>query len=249
MRLLGWPATILHGDPTVFDRWRWLSKNLEPGNKRTLDAGCGTGAFTLYAARIGNEALGISFNERNMKVAEERSKLIGVKNAQFIQGDLRELDSLTSKIGTFDQILCFETIEHLVDDQRLVDNLAHCLRPGGILLLTTPFKGHVPVEGESKDPNYFSPIEDGGHVRYGYTQEELQTLIVKSGLRIEKFEYVSGYISQQLYNLWCHLDRVLPHKMTWGITLPLRSLQAFDSLVSSLFKYPRLSIAVVARKP
>ncbi|MGH7934815.1 MAG: hypothetical protein ACREQN_16860, partial [Candidatus Binataceae bacterium] len=62
VRLLGWRATVLHGDPMTLDRWRWLKRHLRAGRLRTLDAGCGSGAFTMYAAKIGNEAVGITFD-------------------------------------------------------------------------------------------------------------------------------------------------------------------------------------------
>jgi 2-polyprenyl-3-methyl-5-hydroxy-6-metoxy-1,4-benzoquinol methylase len=249
VRFLGWPATILHGDTTVFDRWKWLSENLESGTKRTLDAGCGTGAFTLYAAKIGNEALGISFNKRNMEVAQERAKLMGLTNVKFIEGDLRELDKILATIGTFDQVLCFETVEHLLNDQKLLNDIARCMKPGARLLLTTPYKGHRPVIGESTDPNYLSQVEDGGHVRYGYSEEELKKLVSSAGLKLQKFDFVSGFLSQKLYNLGCRLDSVIPHKLVWALTFPLRSLVVLDPVITSLLKYPGLSIALVATKP
>jgi hypothetical protein len=46
VKLIGWKALMLQGDPTVVDRWRWLKQHVRPGPLRTLDAGCGTGAFT-----------------------------------------------------------------------------------------------------------------------------------------------------------------------------------------------------------
>jgi ribosomal protein L11 methylase PrmA len=65
IRLMGWRAAIFHGDPTVYDRWKWLRRYLSHGALRTLDVGCGSGAFTMYAAKIGNESVGLSFNDSN----------------------------------------------------------------------------------------------------------------------------------------------------------------------------------------
>ncbi len=249
VQFLGWKATVLHGDPTVYDRWVWLKDNLKSNAGSTLDAGCGTGAFTLYAAKMGNKAVGISFNERNMGIAEERAKLLGLTNARFIVGDLKKLDSLAKELGTFEQVLCFETIEHLLDDKKLMRDLAQCLKPGGRLLLTTPFKGHNPVMGESSDRNYQSTVEDGGHVRFGYEQEELIKLVEMPGLKVKQVDYISGYFSQMFYNLWCKMDEVIPHKFTWGLTFPLRAFQFLDRPISRMLNYPLLSIAIVAEKP
>ena len=249
VRLIGLPATIVHGDPTVYDRWKWLKRHLLKGPKRTLDAGCGTGNLTLFAGKNGNTAIGISFNERNIRIASKRAEILGIKNVSFIEGDLRDFDKISPELGTFDQILCFETIEHLIDDQKLLNSLCNALKCGGRLLLTAPFKEHVPVMGESTDRNFVSNIEDGGHVRYGYTELELRTRLSKAGFDTEKVEFISGLISQTLYNLWCHLDQYLPHKLTWALTFPLRILQMADPLVTHLLNYPHLSIGVVATRP
>ena len=126
IKIFGQIATVFFGDPAVWNRYLWLKHNLKGDNLRTLDAGCGSGAFALYAAKIGNKVLGISFEERNNVIAGERADILGLKNAKFITGDLNKLGEMRSELGLFDQIICFETIEHIMDDQKLVTNLSFC---------------------------------------------------------------------------------------------------------------------------
>ena len=52
VRALGWRAVLLYHDPVAFDRWLWIRRRLLPGPVRTLDAGCGNGAFAMYAASV-----------------------------------------------------------------------------------------------------------------------------------------------------------------------------------------------------
>ena len=128
VRFLGWRATILHGDATVADRWEWVKRHLQTGPLRTLEAGCGTGAMTLFAARVGNKALGLSFNERNNQVAEKRAAILRLSGAQFQTANLRALDTLNLEREAFDQVLCLETIEHLVEDEKLLKNISSLLK-------------------------------------------------------------------------------------------------------------------------
>lgn len=245
VRLIGYIATIIHGDAAVFDRWRWLRKNLKRGNNiRTLDAGCGSGAFAIYAARVGNDVVGISFDERNNMIATERAKILNVKNIRFMTGDLRAFDVLQRDLGTFDQIICFETIEHIMGDKKLISDLASCMRPHGRLLLTTPYKNYHHFPGDE-----ITPVENGGHVRWGYTHGEMRLLLEGAGFKVVKEDYITGFISQLLIRVERLLVRAhIPSKLVWLVLFPFRIFQVFDRPLTNLMRYPYLCIGVIAVK-
>lgn len=243
MQLLGWKATILQGDPTVVDRWRWLRRHLRPGELRTLDAGCGSGAFTMYAAMQGNRALGLADNAADIATAERRAAMLGIEGLEFITGDLRRLDEFGPRLGTFDQILLFECIEHIMDDAKLVRDLAVLLKPGGTILLTTPYRHHRRLFGER-----VTDREDGGHVRYGYTHDEIAALFASAGIEVVEREYMAGVVAQKLASVQFALCRINSH-VAWAATLPLRVAHPLDQPLTRLLRYPELSIGVVGRKP
>jgi SAM-dependent methyltransferase len=242
IRALGWHATVLHGDPCVWDRWRWLRTRLQGGNVRTLEAGSGSGAFTLYAARVGNRATGISFSGRNNDAARRRAGLLELSNASFVDGDLRELSDALDPAERFDQILCLEVIEHLQDDALALRELAAHLNPGGRLFITTPAADYRGLLGDR-----VSETEDGGHVRWGYTTERLSELLGEAGLDVVEFSRLSGVVSQQLTNLMRLVGKLSP-LLGWAVTLPLRPLQLLDRPLTNLVGYPYLGVGVVARR-
>ena len=231
------------GTPPVFDRWIWLKRYLQPGPLRTLDAGCGSGAFTMYASKIGNTAVGLSFDDRNTQIARTRARMLEIGRVDFIQWDLRQLDQKRGELGTYDQIICLETIEHIINDQKLVRDLSTLLKPGGKLLLTTPYKHYRHLFGETR----LSSTEDGGHVRWGYTHEEMRHLLKTHGLEVVREDYISGFISQQLTNLMRFLSR-LNSNFGWLVVFPLRIVQLVDVPVTRWLHYPFLCIGVVAVK-
>jgi 2-polyprenyl-3-methyl-5-hydroxy-6-metoxy-1,4-benzoquinol methylase len=245
VKILGFMATVLYGDMAVFDRWLWLRKNLQKGNIKTLDAGCGSGAFTIYAAKKGNEIVGISFDDRNNKVATRRAEILNFKNIKFIKADLRKLDEIFKKKEIFDQIICFETIEHILNDKKLIKDLSILLKSGGRLLLTAPYQNYINLYKDR-----LSDFEDGGHVRKGYTFEELEKLTSESGLKIESREYITGFISQQLINFLRITGEVNPilGEIIGVIFIPLRLAQFFDPFLTRLINYPFLSVAIMAKK-
>jgi SAM-dependent methyltransferase len=243
IRALGWRATMFHGDPCVVDRWAFAGRHVRSGPARTLDAGAGNGGFALMAASRGNEVLGLSFNLAEMSDAERRAALAGLSGLSFRVGDLRELPSFSEQLGSFDQILCLEVIEHLQDDALLIQRLAGLLRPGGRLIISTPSADHHPQVGER-----LSPTEDGGHVRWGYHPEQLAEIVREAGLTLVEQGAVSGFVTQQLTNLMRLGGRV--HKLFgWAIVLPLRPLQLLDRPITRLLRWPYLCVTAVAEAP
>ena len=246
LRSLGWRSLLLHGDPCVLDRWLWLRVHLKRGPARTFDAGCGNGVFSVYAARSGNEVVAASFSTAELERARRRAERLRVRGIRFRPLDLREIDAHRSELGRFDQIICLETIEHVGDDAALLRSLATLLEPGGTLLLSAPFADHRPLYSEEREPR---ADEDGSHVRYGYSREQLRELVEHAGLRLHSEELVSGVVSQQVTNLMRWLTVRIGRPLAWLLVLPLRPLAVLDRPLTRLLRVPGLSIAVRAVKP
>lgn len=240
VRLFGWRATLLHGDSTMFDRWRWLRRRLQGGPARTLDVGSGSGTMAIYASIAGNEVTALSFDEKLNTIARERARLCGVE-PRIMNADVAELPGLG--LGDFDQALCLEVIEHVKEDQELVANIARLLKPGGRLLLSTPWSEHRPLYGEE-----VSDVQDGRHVRFGYSEADIERICSGAGLRVERIDYVSGVLSQIHGSLMRRLIRRIGYAPAWVVTLPLRMVQVFDRPVTKLLRRPWLSIAAAAIK-
>lgn len=245
VRVLGWRPLLIHGDPCVLDRWLWLRRHLRTGSLRTFDAGCGNGVFSIFAARAGNEVVAASFSAPEQEAARRRAAVLEVGGIEFRIIDLRELEDHRDSLGTFDQIICLETIEHVSDDEALVRALAGMLRPGGQLLLSTPFDGHRPLYTEERHP---SPIEDGSHVRYGYSQLRLRQIVQDAGLEVTSEDFISGVVSQKLTDLMRRLTARLGRVTAWIFVLPLRPLVIVDRPLTRLLRYPHLCVALCAVK-
>jgi 2-polyprenyl-3-methyl-5-hydroxy-6-metoxy-1,4-benzoquinol methylase len=238
----------------VLDRWRWLRRRLplaDDGN--VLDVGCGSGVFTMGAARRGYRAVGLSWDERNQAIAISRAKMLGFENVSFPICDLRRLDERRELHGSFDIALCLETIEHILDDQKLVKDICACLKAGGWLLLTTPNFFHHPMLLGDRGP-FFRPIENGGHVRRGYSPAMLRELCDRAGLQVEEIDYVSNYFSQLVTTVLRILNLCLGQKIGWLVSFPLRVLSLLldgwlGRWLGNWLDRPGYSITLVAYKP
>jgi 2-polyprenyl-3-methyl-5-hydroxy-6-metoxy-1,4-benzoquinol methylase len=249
VKLFGFPATLVHGDTLVLDRWRWLKKRLPVtcNEEQLLDVGCGTGAFSIGAAKRGYKTLGLSWDERNQGMAAERARLSGADDARFDVLDVRKLDTRRDLVGQFEYIICLETIEHILDDAKLLEDMSHCLKPGGRLLLTTPNYFYRAITRMDNGP--FMKEETGWHVRRGYSPEMLLELCANANLKCESISYCSGVVSQKVTWLLRVLSR-LNHLFAWMIILPLRPFPILlDWLATPMLNWPRYSICLEAYKP
>jgi len=116
---------------------------LSPGSE-VLDIACGDGYGSRLMQGAGHKVTGGDIDADVIEVAKGRAK--GLDNISFRQLDATSLDLPDACV---DAILSMETIEH-VDEAAYLSELNRVLRPGGLLILSTPQNslGHIPVNAE-----------------------------------------------------------------------------------------------------
>jgi len=94
------------------------------GGQSILDAGCGTGTYTLQArARLDANATMIG-------TAQQRNRPPSI--IEFVQGDVH---LLPFGAGAFDSCFSINTFQHLPDPVRALSELARVTRPGGQIVV------------------------------------------------------------------------------------------------------------------
>ena len=247
-KLMGSRAGYIQGDTLVLDRWLWIKRRLPRtrNSEKLLDVGCGSGAFTVGAALRGYDSLGLTWNNAETTKAEGRAALCKAAQARFETCDVRKLDKAIHLRRSFDQVICCENIEHIIDDQKLFQDMAAVLREGGRLLLTTPNYHYRPMDSGDLGP--FPKVENGSHVRRGYSRGQLAELCERSGFIVEEISYCSGFFSQKITS-FLRLFYRRGYPVAWVLTLPLRPfIPMADRLVAALSGYPGYSICLEAIK-
>src|ERR1035437_5632422 len=95
--------------------------------------------------------------------------------------------------------------------------------------------------------DHISAVENGDHVRWGYTHDEMRAMLAGAGLATVAEEYCSGIVSRGIGNLERSIGQLAP-ALGWAATFPLRAFQLADRAATDALGAPYLSIAVVAEK-
>ncbi|HEX4410980.1 MAG TPA: class I SAM-dependent methyltransferase [Xanthobacteraceae bacterium] len=172
----------------IFTRRRTrLEKNWLRGPRRVLDAGFGNGWFSYRAYKSGATVTSIAIGANLVDKANALyNDFLGISRDKmsFQEMNLYEAGKLD---GPFDEIICYETLEHVRDDAAVCRTFHRLLRPGGVLHLCCPNAEHPRWRSEQLDST-----ESGGHVRHGYTERTFLALLEPLGFRVDRSEGVGG---------------------------------------------------------
>jgi SAM-dependent methyltransferase len=192
LRDIFYPGLDLHTRNRASLRHFWRS-----GPRDVLDAGSGNGYFSWLAYQSGARVVALNYEQEQVEKANAFLLLHKRADPSRLHFEQRNLYDLKRKTQTFDEIICFEVLEHLVRDQEVATEFFRILRPAGVLHLCCPYRLHPRHQAEVLDTK-----ESGGHVRPGYTEEDYRKLLEPIGFHIES---VVGIGTPAVY----HADRVL----------------------------------------
>ncbi|MET0452954.1 MAG: class I SAM-dependent methyltransferase [Mycobacterium sp.] len=99
-------------------------------DRDVLEAGCGEGYGADLIAAGARHVIGLDYDESAVAHVRARYPRVDMRH-----GNLAELPLPDAAV---DVVVNFQVIEHLWDQAQFVDECARVLRPGGVLLMSTP---------------------------------------------------------------------------------------------------------------
>jgi len=174
------------------------------GDEQVLDVATGTGhaAFALAACLPRGRVTGVDFSAGMLDRARRKSASLGVRNVEFLEGDMQNLNF---PVGHFDTAVCAFGIFFVDDMNAQLAHIAGVVRPGG----------RVAISGFQE--NLFGPLADlffGRVARYGVqqpphtwkriaTEAGCRELFEKAGLRdVSVVQKNVGYFLDSAEEWW-----------------------------------------------
>ena len=157
-----------------------IARHAGPG-RRLLEVGTGAGLFLKAAVRAGWDASGLELSGEGAAFARDRLGL-----------DVRQerAEQMSFQPGTFDVAVMFDVIEHLFDPKAVLIATRRALKPGGILVVSTPNFNALSRFVLGIDWAVLSPLE---HTYY-YTEATLAAMLKACGFaRTEPVRRFAGW--------------------------------------------------------
>jgi SAM-dependent methyltransferase len=205
-----------------------LQRHWLKGQRSFLDAGSGNGWFSYLAHRSGATVTAISATADEIgKARSFYNGWMGIPEQElgFHHLNFYELHSLPRK---FDEIICYEALEHVKQDRRVAQSFFEMLNPGGLLHLCCPNAEHPRWKEEVLDLE-----ERGGHVRAGYTLNSYRELLEPIGFEITAVEGVGGPLLTRAELTLAKLRRRYGDLATLPLAIPSFAAVWFDGRSSA----------------
>ncbi len=124
--------------------WHRLAlKYIDPARdisgRDVLEIGCGRGGFgarLLQTVPHPRSFVGADFSSVAIEAAER--SFPSRSGGALRRWEIQDILALTYSDEVFDTVISCETIEHVPEPQKAIEELGRVLRPGGKLVLTTP---------------------------------------------------------------------------------------------------------------
>jgi ubiquinone/menaquinone biosynthesis C-methylase UbiE len=126
--------------------------------KRVLDIACGEGYGTAAVEKSGaSQVFGVDISD---------SSCLHARKKYGVDARVGSADQIPLPDNSVDVVVSFETIEHLPNPNRFLDECARVLARGGTLIISTPNKGIYGLDGPA-NPHHCSEM----------TEEEFSTAL------------------------------------------------------------------------
>ncbi|MCL4867956.1 MAG: methyltransferase domain-containing protein [Anaerolineae bacterium] len=157
-----------------YESYRLLEQAREqtPPGARVLDAGAGEGQYKHYFAHTRYTGLDLAVGDHAWNYT-----------ALDVLGDLRQLPFPDN---SFDAAVCIQTLEHVNEPMRVINEIGRVLKPGGRFYLSAPMSWHQ----HQKPHDYFR-----------YTSFGFRYLLENSGMQVVEMRPMGGYFWFLSFNL------------------------------------------------
>lgn len=157
----------------------------EPKEKNVLEVGSAYGFFLEVASKYFKSVEGLEFSREAVEYSQTRYTF------KVIEGSI---DEVKLQPSSYDNVFLWDTIEHLVSPDKVLQKIFEILKPGGLIALTT---GDIASLNAKFRGRSWRMIHPPSHVHY-FTKKSISILLNRIGYEVLHISYPGYYRSLDL---------------------------------------------------
>lgn len=213
-------------------------------NRKVLEIGCGIGTATVGFARAGATVCAVDLSKNSVQITQQRAVIYGTEDKiTCYQGDAEKLDQVIPP-DQYDLIYSFGVIHHSPHPEKILQQAARFLKPGGTLkvmvyhqrswkvlwILLSIGKGRFWRLPELRAQH--SEAQTGCPITYAYTKKQARELVEHAGFHVTSItidhifpyripDYVQHRYIKEWYFRWipAPVFRALEKKLGWHMCI------------------------------
>jgi len=204
--------------------------------KQVLDVACGEGYGSQILSTVATSVIGIDISA---EAVEHASLRYGSDHLRFVEASAALLPLADDSL---DVVVSFETIEHHDQHEEMLSEIRRVLRPGGLMIMSSPNKQYYSIETGYSNPYHVKELFRHELVelvgRYFPQQEVYSQRVVHGSLLVADgaaaFDSIQGTgpetsewshgLSRPLYDLVIASDGALPQQLSTFFELKVHEL-------------------------
>lgn len=153
---------------------------------RILDAGSGFGQYSFFLSGLSPDFRIDAVDVKEEQVAD-CNRFFGSIGRSTVNFEMADLTTYT-KENTYDLILSVDVMEHILEDETVFRNFHQSVKPGGMILISTPSdQGGSDVHDHDGEESFIDE-----HVRNGYNIHDILEKLERAGFRKTEAQYTYG---------------------------------------------------------
>ena len=156
-----------------------------------LDAGSGFGQYTYRMSRLFSKSNILAVDVKEEQIADCNRFFTQIKQADRVRFEEADLTKFV-KPEAFNLVLSIDVMEHIEEDVQVFKNFYQSLKPGGVVLISTPSdQGGSDVHDHDHEEGGVQGFIDE-HVRDGYNIKEIEDKLKSAGFSRVEARYSYG---------------------------------------------------------
>ena len=157
--------------------------------EQVCDLGCGNGYLASRLGAVGLQVTGIDASDSGVEIANRH---YATDKVRFTKAEIGADLSIVKLVPHgFDAVISSDVIEHLYRPAAMIEAAASLLKPGGYLIVGTPYHGYLKNLALSlfdKWDAHHGVHWDGGHIKF-FSEPTLRELVARHGFTDTRFAF------------------------------------------------------------